>query len=270
MTVGLDSYWRAMLAILRRDWHIFMTYRFRLIEQVLASVGMILIFNFTAKLVHVPQFQTRGQYFAFVVIGIVSLQVVTSTLTVPPGAVRQELVAGTFERLVLSPFGAVMSTISMMVFPVILTILMSTFTISLAAIGFGMPIHFATLPFALPVAILAALAFMPFGIAIAAATLAFKQAMGATTYVIAAIGLVAGFYFPVALLPGWIRWTSEVQPFTPAVDLIRNVLVGTPLPEAAWLDVAKLVGFAALIPLSAALLTAAVELGRKRGTITEY
>jgi ABC-2 type transport system permease protein len=271
MSAGLTTYLRAMLAIVRRDFAIFMSYRGRLVEQVLAAVGMILIFNFTAKLVHVPQFATRGDYFAFVVVGIVSLQVLTSTLTTPPVAVRQELVAGTFERLVVSPFGPVMSTMSMMIFPVLLTIVMGTFTILLAAIAFGMPITWATAPLAFPVAALSAIAFMPFGIAIAAATLAFKQALNATTYIIAAIGLVAGFYFPITLLPGWVQWTSQVQPFTPAVDLIRNVLVGTPLPHPALLDLAKLAGFAVvLVPVSAFLLSAAVSFGRRRGTITEY
>ena len=103
MSGGLIAYWRAMLAIVRRDFSIFISYRGRVVEQVLASVGMILIFNFTAKLVNVPQFKNHGQYFAFVVVGIVSLQVLTATLSTPPGAVRQELVAGTFERLVVSP-----------------------------------------------------------------------------------------------------------------------------------------------------------------------
>ncbi len=112
---------------------------------------------------------------------------------------------------------------------------------------------------------------MPFGIAIAAATLALKQAQIATTYVIAAIGLFAGFYFPVSLLPGWIQWTSKVQPFTPSVDLIRHLLLGSRLPAPAWLEVAKLAGFAlVLVPASAMLLAAAVQLGRRRGTITEY
>ena len=45
-------------------------------------------------------------------------------------------------------------------------------------------------------------------------------------HVITAIGLIAGFYFPVSLLPDWIRWTSNVQPFTPSVDLIRHCLAG--------------------------------------------
>ena len=76
---------------------------------------------------------------------------------------------------------------------------------------------------------------------------------------------------PVTLLPGWIQWASHVQPFTPAVDLLRNLLVGTDLPDPAWLDFAKLLGFAAvLFPLAVLALAASVDRSRRRGTIIEY
>jgi ABC-2 type transport system permease protein len=83
--------------------------------------------------------------------------------------------------------------------------------------------------------------------------------------------VVAGLYFPVALLPGWIEWASDVQPFTPAVELLRYLLVGTPLQSSPWVDVAKLALFAAaLVPPSVWLLHRCVQVGRRRATITEY
>ena len=67
----------------------------------------------------------------------------------------------------------------------------------------------------------------------------------------AGITLIAGFYFPVSLLPGWIQWASDVQPFTPAVDLLRHLLIGIDLEGSAWLAVARLAGFAAICCRSA-------------------
>jgi ABC-type multidrug transport system permease subunit len=76
---------------------------------------------------------------------------------------------------------------------------------------------------------------------------------------------------PVALLPDWIEWASNVQPFTPAVDLMRHVLLGLPMPEAAWLAVLKLVLFATvLLPVAVLALNRAVRIGTRRGTIIEY
>jgi ABC-type multidrug transport system permease subunit len=73
------------------------------------------------------------------------------------------------------------------------------------------------------------------------------------------------------VLPTWIRWASEVQPFTPATDLLRHLLVNTPLVHPAGVELLKLVGFAAiLLPLGVVLLRASIRYGQRSGTIVEY
>jgi ABC-type multidrug transport system permease subunit len=100
--------------------------------------------------------------------------------------------------------------------------------------------------------------------------IAYKSAMGAT-WVLAALGLLGGIYFPVKLFPAWISWASQVQPLTPAVDLLRHLLVGTPSTQPPWLELLKVSGFAAvLMPISAAVLWQAVKISRRRGTLMEY
>lgn len=265
------GYVRAAVAVFWRDLAIFLSYRTRPVGLMVSSLVMMVMFRFTSRLVHVAMFPTSSSYFEFAVVGVVTLQVLTSTLTTPPMALRQELVQGTFERLVLSPFGPVMSTVSMMLFPLAQAIVLGTLTMVVAILAFGMHLHWSTVPLAIPAALLGALSFMPFGIVMAAAALAFKRATSATTYVLAAIGLVAGFYFPVELLPSWIRWTSNVQPFTPGVDLMRYLLVGSHSQISPGLAVEKLAGFTiVLLPLSTLLLSAAIRFGKRRGTITEY
>jgi len=49
-----------------------------------------------------------------------------------------------------------------------------------------------------------------------------KQTVMGASFIVSAISLVAGLYFPISLLPGYLRWASDVQPFTPAVDLLRH------------------------------------------------
>jgi ABC-2 type transport system permease protein len=104
-----------------------------------------------------------------------------------------------------------------------------------------------------------------------ATVLVAKQVLAGTTFIVAGIALIAGLYFPVTLLPDWIQWASDVQPFTPAVDLFRWALVGRPLQDSALLDVLRIIGFAAvLLPLAVLLLRAAVRFAQGRGTIIEY
>jgi ABC-2 type transport system permease protein len=135
---------------------------------------------------------------------------------------------------------------------------------------FGLDLRWSTVPLVIPFALLGSAAFACFAALFTSLTLVVKQGVG-TTWVVAGVALVAGAYFPVALLPGWIEWASEVQPFTPAVDLMRNALVGTELRESTSESVAKIIGFTLLLgPVAAATLAWAVRYSRRRGTIIEF
>lgn len=270
VTLRLDYLW-AGLAIVRRDWTLFKSYRLRVPTTLAATLFSLSVFYFISRLVSVSAFRTPDDYYAFVVVGLVILAVLTSTLSAPPVAIRQELVAGTFERLLITPLGAVLGVVSMLIFPLVFAVAQGMLTLTVAVLVFDLSLEWSTVALALPVALLGALAFMPFGVLMAAMAVAFKQAVAGTGFVIGGISIVAGLYFPVALLPDWIRWTSEIQPFTPSVDLLRNLLVGTPLQDPAWLDLLKLAGFsAALLPISIWVLSRAVRGGQRRGTILEF
>jgi ABC-2 type transport system permease protein len=135
---------------------------------------------------------------------------------------------------------------------------------------FGLRLEWPQALLSIPVAALGALAFTPFSLFFTAAVLAFKQAPGSGV-VIALITLLAGLYFPVALLPDWIEWTSEVQPFTPALDLLRHLLVGTALTGSPWVEVVRLAGFAVvLMPVGVLTTAVALRYAQRRGTVTEF
>ena len=258
-----------MLATMKRDASIFLTYRFRVPGQILAMFLTLTIFYYVGKLVRPGAIGPRGQYFAFVVVGIVTIVVLTSALNTAQ-LVRMELMAGNFERVVISPLGPVWGVISLIAFPVCYATVFSGAMLGLAAIVFGVPLDTVGIVPAIGVAVLGALSLACIGLLFVGALLAFKSAAGAT-WVIAGLSLLGGAYFPVRLFPGWIRWTSDVQPFSPTVDLLRHLLIGTRPLEPAWLELVKLVGFTAvLMPVSVVVLWLAVHLSRRRGTIMEY
>jgi hypothetical protein len=62
-----------------------------------------------------------------------------------------------------------------------------------------------------------------------------------------------------------------VQPFTPTVELLRNVLVGTPLPQPFWVELLRVGAFAlALVPVAVVGLRLALRIARRNGTLMEY
>lgn len=258
-------------AVVRRDWLILRSYRFRVLSHLISVCFSVTLFHFISKLVRVSSFATPGAYFAFALVGLITLQVLNSTLHTPPGSLRGELVAGTFERFVVSPFGAVRAMLAMSVFPLLYSLVTALAMLVFAALAFGLHLQWATLALVVPVALLGALSFAPFGLLIMAVVLVFKQAMTAVTFVVAGISLVSGLYFPVSVLPAWMRELSRVQPFTPAADLLRHVMTGAPLHESLGAELAKLAGFPlVLLPLAVLGLSLAVRQGRRRGTLLEY
>jgi ABC-2 type transport system permease protein len=260
----------ALGGVVQRDALVFASYRTMFLSRILSAVFTLVTFYYISRLVQVGSFDESSDYFAFVVIGLFILQVLTSTLAGGPTAVRQELVAGTFERFLVSPFGAVGGAVALLAFPLLLALVMGAFTIAIAGAFFGLPVEWSTAPLAVPVALLGAAAFIPFALAFVAAVVAFKYSLSGTQFVVAAMAIVGGLYFPVTLLPDWVEPLSQVQPFTPATDLLRHLIGGTPLDDP-WLAALKLVAFfVVLTPLAVRLLVMAVERGRSRGTILEY
>lgn len=261
----------ASAAIVRRDLLVFVSYRSQAASRVVNSIVSAAMFYYISRLVSTEQFMDADDYFAYVVVGLAIMQVLSSTLGSTPMVVRADLISGTLERVLVSPFGVLGAVIAALVFPTALALLTGAITIAFSAVVFGLHIEVTTVAWAIPLSVLASLAFAPFTLGFTAFVLAFKQVMPGSNYVVTALALVSGIYFPVELLPSWIAWFAEVQPFTPAVELLRHVITGAPTSDPVLLLVAKLVGFTVVLgPLSLIAVNRAVEYGRRRGSLIEY
>jgi ABC-2 type transport system permease protein len=261
---------RAFLAVLRRDLAIYMSYRTRFVSQAASSLFSLALFYYVSRLVHVRGFGSPDRYYAFVVVGLALLGVIYACFATP-GLVRQELVAGTLERLILSPFGAVRSIIAMTLFPLAYASVLATLSLALACAVFGLQLHWSTVALALPMLMLTLIAFLPFGLLFAAVTIVIKQDNVGTNWVVSVLALIGGMYFPISLLPHWLQVAGRLQPFTPATEILRHLLVNTPMNASVSASLAKLTIFAAvLLPLSILALSSAVRTGQRRATIIEY
>jgi ABC-2 type transport system permease protein len=266
MKPWLEATW----GIMRRDAILFVSYRTQLVTQILAPMFTIAVFYYISRLLSVKTFHSPGGYFGYVIVGLVIVEILTISLGIMPGSVRQELVSGTIERFLVSAHGPINGILGTMFFPLCNAFLSGVLTLILATVVFGLPLA-ATSFLALPVALLGVVAFMPFALFLVAVVMAFKQVANVGQFIVSGIAIVGGLYFPISLLPSWIRWASEAQPFTPATDLMRHLLVDTPLMHPASVELLKLVGFSVvLLPASFMLLRASIRYGQHTGTIAEY
>ncbi|MFD5163555.1 ABC transporter permease [Streptomyces hawaiiensis] len=58
--------------------------------------------------------------------------------------------------------------------------------------------------------------------------------------------LLSSAFVPLDAMPGWFRPIAEYQPFTPAIETLRGLLLGTQIGHNGWLALAWCVGLAAL------------------------
>ncbi|MFJ9032704.1 ABC transporter permease [Streptomyces sp. NPDC102274] len=58
--------------------------------------------------------------------------------------------------------------------------------------------------------------------------------------------LLSSAFVPVDAMPGWFRPIAEYQPFTPAIETLRGLLLGTEIGNNGWLAVVWCVGLAVL------------------------
>jgi ABC-2 type transport system permease protein len=260
----------AAMAVCKRDMRMYLSYRSRVVSQAISVLVSLTMFYYVSRLVSVEKFGDPQKYFAFVVVGLVVIGVMQAALGIAV-SLRSELMAGTFERFVSSPFGAVDGIAAMVLFPIVLELVFSTLTLVLGAVIFAVPVTWATAPLALLVGLGGAVIFAAVGLVFAAAVLVFKQASGVVAYVTMAIGIFGGVYFPTSVLPSWGRWIADAQPLTAAVDLMRHYLIDYPLTGSVGGAVLRMVAFlAVLLPLAFVSLTGAVRFSRRRATVLEY
>lgn len=266
----MRSHALAAVALCRRDMLIYFSYRGRIMVQFISILVYLSMFYYISHLVRFHEFRTSSQYFSYVVVGIIITSTLQSTLAVGLN-LHSELLAGTFERLVCSAYGAVNGVASSVIFPVLIQLVLSILTICVGSVMFGMPIRWSTAPLALPVALVGAAVFGCIALLGAATVLIAKQTATITSFTASTLALLGGVYFPTSLLPGWGRLISNLQPVTYLVGLMRHFLIGYPLQGSITADVIRVLGFlVVMMPMAYFALARAIRFTRRRATLLEY
>jgi ABC-2 type transport system permease protein len=72
------------------------------------------------------------------------------------------------------------------------------------------------------------------------------EAAGNNAMPLILLPLLSSAFVPVHSMPGWFQPIAEYQPFTPAIETLRGLLLGTAIGHNGWLAVAWCAGLAVL------------------------
>jgi len=213
----------------RRDRLIFLTHRFQVGLRVGLLAAWVLSIYFVSKLVDrsSPQVASvlSGDYFTYALLGMTFLRIMQVCLIQMASALREEQLQGTLEPLVASGQSSFVLLLGALAWPI------SSECAGLALVfGSGAWILSADLAdanFAAAAIAGAAtvLAMVQWGVLSASFVIAFKRGDPIALLVnLISIGL-SGVYFPVALLPEWLRPLPRVLPLTWGLDAVRAAMM---------------------------------------------
>jgi ABC-2 type transport system permease protein len=70
------------------------------------------------------------------------------------------------------------------------------------------------------------------------------EGTGGFTIIVQTLPFVSSAFVPTASMSGPVRWVAQNEPFTPIIDTIRGLLLGTPIGNSAIIAIAWCAGFA--------------------------
>ncbi|HEY98251.1 MAG TPA: ABC transporter permease [Dehalococcoidia bacterium] len=262
-------------AFIKRDFSQAISYRFSFMLQIGGVFFSVAIFYFLSELFGgaiAPQLEAYGgNYFSFVLIGLAFTGFLGLSLSSFATSIREGQVMGTLEIMLLSPTR--LSTILicsslwgyvMMIFRVVLYLVVGAFI-------FGADLGGANIGGALLIMLLSIASFTGFGVLSAALVLIVKKGDPVAIMLNGASSLLAGVFYPVAVLPDWLEPVSKVLPLTYALDSMRlAMLQGKSIYELRY-DILVLLAFTlVLTPLSFLVFRRALKKAKMEGSLIQY
>lgn len=265
---------RKVIALIRQDFLTRSSYRVQMLTSVAALFGMLIPLYYVAQALDpLMRRSIQGQahhYFAFALVGVIVLRFCYAVVYPLPGVFATAVRSGTLEALFATPTPLHVLVAGMTGYTVLWAGLET-----LVMLGTGMLLgaqivasHILPAVLVLALILLAYLGIALLGVSL---VLAFKTTGPLLGAVMLSTNLLGGVYYPTHVIPSWVREVSVVLPMTYGLRAVRQTLLeGAPFTAIAS-DVAVLGAMTAvLLPISWALLHAALNYARRTGTLAQY
>jgi len=266
---------RKIPAFVRRDFLVNWSYRFAFFSDWVNLVLQVGLFYFVGRLVdprRLPAFGgTRPTYVEFVTIGIAVASFVQIGLSQVVTAIRNEQLMGTLESLLVTPTAPTTVQLGSVIYEVLYVPVRTVLFFVLVSILLGADLHLTGLGPAAGVLLVFVPVVWGLGMLSAAGVLTFRRGLGVVGLGSILLTATSSTYFPVELLPGWLRPLARFNPITVTLQAMRRALLG----HAGWGDVLPAIltlAPAAVVSITVGILAFRLALRRehRRGTLGLY
>ena len=261
-------------ALIRSQWLAASSYKLGFVFSFGSLVlSVVPIFFVTNALQTTMANVIRGQgdqYFAFLVVGLISLNLVSSTIYALPGGLQNATSTGTLEALLATPTSVTALLVGLSGYEVLFSLVRGG--VMLIAAGFlGARVEWLQLGASIPIVALVVVAHLPIAIVTAAMVLAFRTRGPLPQLILMASTFLGGVYFPTTVIPGWIKSISAFIPLTYGLTALRAVLLEGRSIASVWREIFILLAFTAVALVASAIaFRAALHYARKVGNLAQY
>jgi ABC-2 type transport system permease protein len=263
---------RAVLAYLRKEWRLELTYRFSVLFSVLGLFTSIATYFFIDRLFGrqiAPELAPFGAtYFAYALVGNAFMAYVGTAIGGLSGRIGAEQSRGTLEILLGTPTRLGVLVLAIAVWTTLYATAEVFVFFLVGGVGFGVDFGRVGWPAFVSAAALAVLLFNGLGLLEAGCLVLFQRGAVAAWALNGLAALVGGVFFPVAVLPGWLQALAELNPITHAVRALQLAIFQGASIGALHRELAALAVFAALlVPLSLGVWRWALRRARLEGSL---
>jgi ABC-2 type transport system permease protein len=261
-------------AFILRDLRNLRTYRLQLLGQAAGMLFAIMSIVFLSRIVPGRQVALKpfgSDYFTFVLIGTGAATFFQTGLGTFSDSLGREQAQGTLEALLVTPNDSRLLLLAGAAWPFLFAALTLAFYLAAGALFFGAHVPLVRVPLLVVILVLSLAAFSALGVLAAAVLIQTKRGTIVLGLVAGTFALFGGVFYPISVLPGWLRWVGHALPITYGIDGSRRALV-TPVDVGAVIsDVVALVTFTAVVlPAALVIVNWSLDKARRDGSLSQY
>jgi ABC-2 type transport system permease protein len=262
-----------LLAFTQRGFRLASSYRLNFIGTYLGGVLLIVFFAVLQQLfgARPPAIARYGDYFTFLLIGGIFARFLSFGMRHFGRELEHEMATGTLEPMLVTATSPVLVLLGPSLWVALEGLLLMLVQFLAGSIFFGADFSRANWPAALILGGISLTALSAWGMLSAAFVLLFKRADPLSWLVDVTIFLLAGVYFPVDLLPLWLKGPAYLLPLSYALEALRLALMRGQTPgELSGYAGILLIFNALLIPAGLLAFRHALVRVKRSGTLGHY
>jgi ABC-2 type transport system permease protein len=262
-------------AFVRRDFLVMWSYRLAFFADWVNLIIQVTIFYFVGRLVDASQLPSYGDgrstYIEFVSVGIALTSLLQLALAQVVTSMNSERMMGTLEALMVTPTSPSTVQLGLVMYEAIYVPIRTSLFLVAIALMFDVSFHASGFAFMLLILAVLMPVIWGLGVLTAAANLTYRRSASAVGLGMTVLTVASGAYFPVGLLPGWMRPLVEANPIAIALEATRQTVVGGAGLDEVLPAVLKLIPMA-IVSLALGFLAfrAALERERRSGNLGLY